>query len=282
MHATMSLPSTYLSSFPLFLLSPFAFLPIPNQTTQLTPRPSSEIRTHITTRLSIPLASEYLYLFPAYTEDAYCHLLPTFASCLVTATGGALTVPIFTNRRTLAGDGFWGGWREAVVTDVMPRSYAPVGSEGGGGGKGEEGEERVWTKSVVSEIPQTQDVMGENQGTVKTPARTVGGAVPKQTGGRGGARGGATMTTTAMPGVETDSASDVDVAAKQGEAEIEPDEADADVRTTTKIETQDVTETKIITQTAVVTETLIITEVAVVGDTDVRGDGRRGVVREDL
>ncbi|OBT51025.1 hypothetical protein VE04_08959, partial [Pseudogymnoascus sp. 24MN13] len=81
----------------------------------------SEIRTHTTTRLSIPLASEYLYLFPAYTEDAYCHLLPTSASCLVTASGGALTVPTFTNRRTLVGEGFWGGWREAVVTDVMPR-----------------------------------------------------------------------------------------------------------------------------------------------------------------
>ncbi|KFZ04374.1 hypothetical protein V502_10198, partial [Pseudogymnoascus sp. VKM F-4520 (FW-2644)] len=226
---------------------------------------SSEIRTHITTRLSIPLASEYLYLFPAYTEDAYCHLLPTYASCLVTATGGALTVPIFTNRRTLDGEGFWGGWREAVVTDVMPRSYATVSPMEGGDGKGGK-EERVWTKSVVSEIPQTLDAGRENSATVKTPARTVGGVVPKQTGGGGGARGGATMTTTAMPGAETAASVDEDADVVLDGVEADGG-ADDNALTTTKIETHDVPETKILTETAVVTETLIITELAVVVET---------------
>ncbi|KFY82300.1 hypothetical protein V500_10644 [Pseudogymnoascus sp. VKM F-4518 (FW-2643)] len=258
MHATMSLPST------------------------------SEIRTHITTRLSIPLASEYLYLFPAYTEDAYCHLLPTFASCLVTATGSALTVPIFTNRRTLEGEGFWGGWREAVVTDVMPRSYASVSPMEGGDGKGG-GEERVWTKSVVSEIPQTQDAVGENQTTVKTPARTVGGVVPKETGGGGGVRGGATMITTSMPGSETSSASttpDTNTEAEVGseaQAGMESEGAEFEsTLTTTIIETHDVTETKILTEAAVVTETLIITELAVVAESDVPGDGKTKSVKDDL
>ncbi|OBT74399.1 hypothetical protein VF21_06813 [Pseudogymnoascus sp. 05NY08] len=249
MHATMSLPST------------------------------SEIRTHTTTHHSIPLASEYLYLFPAYTEDAYCHLLPTSASCLVTATGGALTVPTFTNRRTLVGEGFWGGWREAVVTDVMPRSYGMGGREEGDGG-----EERVWRRSVVSEIPQTRDVVGEKSDVGRTPARTVGGVVPKETGGSGGAGGGGMMTTTVMPGSDTASGSatpDTDVEVGD-EASAGRGEADSDTLTTTKTELQEITETKILTETVVVTETLTTIELAVVTDTGVRSDERRGVLREDL
>lgn len=189
-------------------------------------------------------------------------------------------MPIFTNRRTLDGEGFWGGWREAVVTDVMPRSYAPVGGKGGGGGKGGE-EDRVWTKSVVSEIPQTQDVVGEDSATVKSPARTVGGVVPKETGAGGSALGGGMMTTTAMSGAETAASVDEDTDVALDDAEVEAG-ADDDALTTTNIETHDVTETKILTETAVVTETLIITELAVVTGTDVPGDGKTKSVKDDL
>ncbi|OBT86796.1 hypothetical protein VE02_04241 [Pseudogymnoascus sp. 03VT05] len=244
MHATMSLPST------------------------------SEIRTYTTTHHSIPPASEYLYLFPAYTEDAYCHLLPTSASCLVTATGGALTVPTFTNRMTLVGEGFWGGWRDAVVTDVMPRSY--------GTGAGGEGGERVWRKSVVIEIPQTRDVVGEKSDVGRTPARTVGGVVPKETGVGAVRGGGMTMSTTTMPGSETATSAPVAAAvADNANAEVgDGDEslgADADTHTTTKIEIQEMTETKIIAETTVVTETLTVTELAISTHTE-----RRGITREDL
>ena len=189
-------------------------------------------------------------------------------------------MPIFTNRRTLEGEGFWGGWREAVVTDVMPRSYASVSPMEGWDGKGGE-EERVWTKSVVSEIPQTKDAGGEDSATVKTPARTVGGVVPKETGAGGSARGGGAMATTAMPGAETAASvdEDADVALDGAEAEAG---ADGNALTTTIIETHDVTETKNLTETAVVTETLIITELAVVTGTDVPCDGRRESVKDDL
>jgi hypothetical protein len=185
------------------------------------------------------------------------------------------------------GEGFWGGWREAVVTDVMPRSYAMVesvegGGKGGGGGNG--GEERVWTKSVVSEIPQTQDVVMEQE-TVKTPARTVGGIVPKETGGGSGVGVRGMMITTAMPGLEITSGSatpdtDAEVA---DEAAVGHEEAETtDTLTTTKTEYQEITETKILTERVVVTKTLITTELAVVTGTGVRSDERRGVVREDL
>lgn len=189
-------------------------------------------------------------------------------------------MPVFTNRRTLAGEGFWGGWREAVVTDVMPRSYASaLGSEEGegGGGDGEEGENRVWRKSVVSEIPQTRDVVVDEQVVMKIPAKELGAGMPKETGSGGGGGGGGTMTTTAMPGSET--AEFVD-GALYG-AEVEPG-TDEDALTTTKIEVQEVTETTLITETAVVTETLIVTELAVIADTDAPVGGRRAVVREDL
>lgn len=183
-------------------------------------------------------------------------------------------MPMFTNRRTLAGEGFWGGWREAVVTDVMPRSYATVSPVESGE------EERVWTKSIVSDIPQTQDVV--EQATVKTPAKTVGGVVPKQTGAAGGVEGGGMMTTTAMPGTGTTTSAGADATAGPGEAELEPNEADADVHTTTKIETQDVTETTILTETAVITETIVVTELAIGSDADVIDGERRRFVKEDL
>ncbi|KFY25685.1 hypothetical protein V493_04507 [Pseudogymnoascus sp. VKM F-4281 (FW-2241)] len=95
------------------------------------------------------------------------------------------------------------------------------------------------------------------------------------------------MSTTAMPGAETDTAAlaDVDVVAGQSEAEVEHNdvEAGAGVEMITKIETRDeVTETKIITETAVVTETLVITELAVVTGTYIRGEEWERVVKEDL
>lgn len=230
------------------------------------------MRTHTTTKHFIPHASEYLYHFPAYTEDAYCHLLSTSASCLVTATGGALTVPMFTNRRTLEGDGFWGGWREAVVTDVMPRSYASVGvKEGSGKGKGEE---KVWKKSAACEIPQTQDAVGENSGTAMTPARTVGGIVPKETGGGGSFQGVETMSTTAMPGSNTESP---DMDAEIGDEDpTGREETDAHTLTITKTECEEVTET------VVVTETLFISELAIASNTTVQDwEWRRVAARED-
>lgn len=194
-------------------------------------------------------------------------------------------MPVFTNRRTLAGEGFWGGWREAVVTDVMPRSYAPAspsegdgGSGGGGGEKG--GDVRVWRKSVVSEVPQTRVVVGDEQVVVKIPAMVLGAGVPKETGSGEGGGGGGTMITTAMPGSETAASvgGDIDGALDGAEAG-----ADEDALTTTRIEVQEVTETEHITELAVVTETLAVTpEVAVVAETDVPIGERRAVVREDL
>ncbi|KFY12820.1 hypothetical protein V492_03650, partial [Pseudogymnoascus sp. VKM F-4246] len=181
--------------------------------------------------------------------------------CLVTATGGALTVPTFTNRRTLDGEGFWGGWREAVVTDVMPRSYSSVETV--------EEEERVWTKSVVSDIPQTRDVVGENSASVKTPARTVAGVVPKETGGRGAVGERGAMTTTAMSGSETD----VKV---EGGGAGELGEGDTDTLIVTETVSHEITET------AIVAETVVVTELTVVADADSRVDGRKGVVKEDL
>ncbi|OBT69268.1 hypothetical protein VE03_02024 [Pseudogymnoascus sp. 23342-1-I1] len=220
MHATMSLPST------------------------------SETRTRTTTtNYYTPQLHLYLHLFPAYTEDAYCHLYPASASasCLVTATGGALTVPTFTNRKTLVGEGFWGGWREVAFRDVMPMSYAPVlsggGGGGGGGGKGEgEGGGRVWRRAVVSEIPQTRDdglVRGEM--TVKTPAKTVGAIMPRETGSGGDGGGEWMMTVTAMPGASV--GGDAQVVLGGVEAEIGAGE---EVHTITKTVVEEVIETKAI------------------------------------
>lgn len=159
-------------------------------------------------------------------------------------------------------------------------SYAAVGGEGGGeeegNGKGKE-DGRVWRKSVVSEIPQTRDVVVDEQVVMKIPAKTLGVGMPKETGNRGAGGGGGTMTTTAMPGSE--SADSVDGSLDGAEAEPGTDE---DALTTTRIEVQEVTDTTLITETAVVTETLIVTELAVIADRDVPIGERREVVREDL
>lgn len=226
--------------------------------------PRSEIRTHITTLRSIPQASEYLYSFPAYTEDAYCRLDDASAECLVTATGGALTVPMFTNRRTLAGDGFWDGWREAVVTDEMPRSYVDdkkeVKSAIGKGGEGG-GEERVFRKSTVSELVQTREGGRRGgAGKVGTQPRTAGVSVPRETGRSGNAAGMGTMVTmvtTAKPVVETDvpegAQVDIDSAGQRvvGEGGEEDDVDWVD---------EVVVKTKVVVETIVVTELAIVTE----------------------
>ncbi|KFY44863.1 hypothetical protein V494_01277 [Pseudogymnoascus sp. VKM F-4513 (FW-928)] len=150
----------------------------------------------------------------------------------------------------------------------MPRSYASVETV-------EEGEERVWTKSVLSDIPQTRDVVGGNSEMVKTPARTVAGAVPKETGGGGAVGGRGAMTTTAMPGSETDVKVEVGGAGGLGEG-------DTDTLTVTETVSHEITETKMLTETAIVAETVVVTELTVVADADTGVDGRKGVVKEDL
>jgi hypothetical protein len=129
----------------------------------------------------VPHISEYLYSFPAYTEDAYCSLSGTaVAECLVTAAGGALAVPTFTNRRTLSGEMFQDGFRAAIVTKVMPTRY--------GAGPGEETGERGARRSTVSPLVQTRDGGRREGGTEMGGSGMVGGArtvkapMPRMTG----------------------------------------------------------------------------------------------------
>ncbi|KFY24503.1 hypothetical protein V491_02135 [Pseudogymnoascus sp. VKM F-3775] len=106
------------------------------------------------------------------------------------------------------------------------------------------------------------------------PARTVGAVVPKETGGGGSFQGVEMMTTTAMPGSDTESPDTNQEIG--GEDAARREEADTYTLTITETECEEVTET------VVVTETLFIAELAITSNTSAQYEEWRRVVREDL